>query len=74
MFSYNSLSLYLQVIINLVLLAGLIVLIKEKAKAKLPVIILLSGELILELTDLIDRMLKLNTLNTYNYALSQFLV
>ncbi|WP_160138617.1 hypothetical protein [Chryseobacterium sp. c4a] len=72
MFSYNNLSLYLQIIINLVLLAGLIVLIKEKAKAKVPVIILLSGELILELTDLIDRMMKLNTLNTYNYALSQF--
>lgn len=47
-------------------------LIKEWVKTKLPVMILLSGELILELTDLIDRMMKFNTLNTYNYALSQF--
>lgn len=72
MFSYNSLSLYLQIIINLVLFTGLLVLLKEGAKTKLPVIVLLSGELILELTDLIDRLMKLNTFNTYNYALSQF--
>lgn len=72
MLSYNSLSLYLQIIINLVLCAGLIVLIREGIKTKLPVIILLSGELMLELTDLTDRLMKLNTLNTYNYILSQF--
>lgn len=72
MFSYNSLSLYLQIIINLVLCTGLIVLIKEGIKTKLPVIILLSGELMLEFTDLTDRLMKLNTLNTYNYILSQF--
>ncbi len=35
-------------------------------------IVLLSGELMLELTDLIERLFKLNALNTYNYALSQF--
>ncbi|MDR6460588.1 hypothetical protein J2786_003722 [Chryseobacterium vietnamense] len=35
-------------------------------------IILLSGELMLEFTDLTDRLMKLNTLNTYNYILSQF--
>ncbi|MDR3023437.1 hypothetical protein [Chryseobacterium sp.] len=35
-------------------------------------IILLSGEFMLELTDLADRMMKLNTLNIYNYTLSQF--
>ncbi|MDR6368912.1 hypothetical protein J2796_000186 [Chryseobacterium vietnamense] len=35
-------------------------------------IVLLSGELMLELTDLTDRLMKLNTLNTYNYILSQF--
>ncbi|WP_123910771.1 MULTISPECIES: hypothetical protein [unclassified Chryseobacterium] len=64
--------MYLQIIINLVLLVGLTMLIKEWVKTKLPVMILLSGELILELTDLIDRMMKFNTLNTYNYALSQF--
>lgn len=34
--------------------------------------IFLVGEFALELTDLVDRLLKLNTLNTYNYALSQF--
>lgn len=34
--------------------------------------IFLAGELTLELTDLVDRLLKLNTLNIYNYALSQF--
>jgi hypothetical protein len=50
----------------------LIVLIKEGIKTKLPVIVLLSGELMLELTDLTDRLMKLNTLNTYNYILSQF--
>ncbi|TQM22523.1 hypothetical protein FB551_2236 [Chryseobacterium aquifrigidense] len=72
MFSYNSLSLYLQIIINLVLCTGLVVLIKEGIKTKLPVIVLLSGELMLELTDLTDRLMKLNTLNTYNYILSQF--
>jgi len=71
-FSYNSLSLYLQIIINLVLCTGLVVLIKEGIKTKLPVIVLLSGELMLELTDLTDRLMKLNALNTYNYILSQF--
>jgi hypothetical protein len=50
----------------------LVVLIKEGIKTKLPVIVLLSGELMLELTDLTDRLMKLNTLNTYNYILSQF--
>ncbi|MBT2620128.1 hypothetical protein [Chryseobacterium sp. ISL-6] len=34
--------------------------------------VFLVAEFTLELTDLIDRLLKLNTLNTYNYALSQF--
>ncbi|CAH0169584.1 hypothetical protein [Chryseobacterium sp. Bi04] len=58
--------------INLVLLTGLIVLIKEGIKTKFPVILLLSGELILEMTDLTGRLMKLNTFNTYNYALSQF--
>ncbi|PWN72336.1 hypothetical protein C1631_006980 [Chryseobacterium phosphatilyticum] len=58
--------------INLVLVVGVIALIKEGIKAKFPVIVLLSGELMLEFTDLIDRLMKLNTLNTYNYALSQF--
>jgi len=71
-FSYNSLSLYLQIMINLVLLTGLIVLVKEGIRTKFPVIVLLSGELTLEMADLIDRLMKLNTLNTYNYALSQF--
>ncbi|MDR6489179.1 hypothetical protein J2799_003718 [Chryseobacterium vietnamense] len=50
----------------------MVVLIKEGIKTKLPVIVLLSGELMLELTDLTDRLMKLNTLNTYNYILSQF--
>ncbi len=72
MFSYNSLSLYLQIIINLVLCTGLILLIKEREKTKLPVIILLSGEFMLELADLAGRLMKLNTFNTYNYTLSQF--
>lgn len=45
--------------INLVLCIGLIVLIKEGIKTKLPVIILLTGELMLELTDLTDRLMKL---------------
>ncbi|UTX50304.1 hypothetical protein [Chryseobacterium sp. MA9] len=72
MFSYNSLSLYLQIIINLVLCTGLIVLVKDGIKTKLPVIVLLSGDFMLELTDLTDRLMKLNTLNTYNYILSQF--
>lgn len=35
-------------------------------------IVLLSGDFMLELTDLTDRLMKLNTLNTYNYILSQF--
>ena len=72
MFSYNSLSLYLQIIINLVLCTGLIVLVKEGIKTKIPVIVLLSGEFLLELTDLANRLMKLNTLNIYNYTLSQF--
>ncbi len=72
MFSYNSLSLYLQIVINLVLFSGLIVLVKEGVKTKLSLVVLLSGELMLELTDLTDRLMKLNTLNTCNYALSQF--
>ncbi|TZF99432.1 hypothetical protein FW781_05765 (plasmid) [Chryseobacterium panacisoli] len=72
MFSYNSLSLYLQIIINLVLCTGLIVLVRGGIKTKLPVIVLLSGDFMLELTDLTDRLMKLNTLNTYNYILSQF--
>jgi hypothetical protein len=54
------------------LCTGLILLVKEGIKTKLPVIILLSGEFMLELTDLADRMMKLNTLNIYNYTLSQF--
>lgn len=72
MFSYNSLSLYLQIIINLVLCTGLIILVKEGIKAKIPVIVLLSGEFMLELSDLAGRLMKLNTFNIYNYTLSQF--
>jgi hypothetical protein len=71
--SYNSLSLYLQVLINLTLLAGLILFVKNGIKLKEVIMLFLVGEFALELTDLIDRLLKLNTLNLYNYALSQFL-
>lgn len=65
-------SLYLQIIINLVLCTGLIILVKEGMKTKISVIVLLLGEFMLELTDLAGRMMKLNTFNTYNYMLSQF--
>ncbi|RXM39470.1 hypothetical protein BOQ62_11440 [Chryseobacterium sp. CH21] len=65
-------SLYLQITINLVLCAGLIIVVKEGIKTKLSVIVLLLGEFMLELTDLAGRMMKLNALNTYNYTLSQF--
>ncbi|MBK1897314.1 hypothetical protein [Chryseobacterium paridis] len=71
--SYNSLSLYLQVVINLTLLTGLILLVRNGIKTMEVIMLFLSGEFALELTDLVDRLLKLNTLNTYNYALSQFL-
>ncbi|ASK29993.1 hypothetical protein CEY12_07675 [Chryseobacterium sp. T16E-39] len=73
MLSYNSLSLYLQVVINLTLLTGLILLVRNGIKTMEVIMLFLSGEFALELTDLVDRLLKLNTLNTYNYALSQFL-
>lgn len=46
--------------------------VKEGIKTKIPVIVLLSGEFLLELTDLANRLMKLNTLNIYNYTLSQF--
>ncbi|PWN63938.1 hypothetical protein C1634_004905 [Chryseobacterium viscerum] len=46
--------------------------VKEGIKSKLPVIVLLSGEFMLELSDLAGRLMKLNTFNIYNYTLSQF--
>lgn len=72
MLSYNNLSLYLQVLINLTLLTGLVLFVKNGIKIKEAIVLFLAGEFALELTDLVDRLLKLNTLNTYNYALSQF--
>jgi hypothetical protein len=72
MLSYNSLSLYLQITINLTLLTGLILFVKTGIKIKMILAAFLVGELILELSDLMDRLLKLNTFNTYNYSVSQF--
>ncbi|MCJ7932679.1 MAG: hypothetical protein MUW56_03325 [Chryseobacterium sp.] len=66
-------SLYLQIVINLTLCTGLILFIIAGIKIRLAVMLFFSGELALELTDLVGRLMKLNTLNTYNYALSQFL-
>ncbi|WP_418124563.1 hypothetical protein ACNFU2_07855 [Chryseobacterium sp. PTM-20240506] len=71
MLSYNDLSLCLQVLINLTLFTGLILLVRRGITSKEAILLFLLGELALELTDLVDRLLKLNTLNTYNYALSQ---
>ncbi|MDH6250302.1 hypothetical protein M2347_000029 [Chryseobacterium sp. H1D6B] len=70
--TYNSLSLYLQMIINLTLITGLILFIKTGIKIKVLLFIFLFGESALELTDLAGRLMKLNSLNTYNYPLSQF--
>ncbi|MEY8760521.1 hypothetical protein [Chryseobacterium tongliaoense] len=72
MLTYNSLSLYLQIIINITLLTGLILFVKTGIKLKTVLFLFLSGESVLEMSDLIGRLMKLNTFNTYNYSLSQF--
>ncbi|REC44180.1 hypothetical protein [Chryseobacterium pennipullorum] len=72
MLTYNTLSFYLQLVINLTLLTGLIVLVMNDAKSKIVLLVFLFGELLLELSDYIDRLLDLHTINIYNYPLSQF--
>ncbi|SFN04891.1 hypothetical protein SAMN05421594_0635 [Chryseobacterium oleae] len=70
---YNSLSLFLQVLINLVLLSGLILFMMNGIREKFLLILFFLGEAALELSDLIGRLMQLTSYNVYNYSLSQFL-
>ncbi|NML69266.1 hypothetical protein HHL23_05595 [Chryseobacterium sp. RP-3-3] len=70
---YNSLSLFLQILINLTLITGLVLFLMTGIREKLLLLLFFLGESALELSDLIGRLLKLNAHNVYNYSLSQFL-
>lgn len=71
--AYNSLSLGLQVLLNLTLVAGLILFLMTGIREKFLLFLFFLGESALELSDLIGRLMKLNLYNVYNYSLSQFL-
>lgn len=70
---YNGLSLFLQVLINVTLLTGLILFLTTGIKEKFVLLLFFLGEAALELSDLIGRLMKLTSYNVYNYSLSQFL-
>ncbi|REC79382.1 hypothetical protein DRF60_06035 [Chryseobacterium elymi] len=71
--TYNSLSLFLQILINLTLIAGFVLFLMTGIREKLLLLLFFLGETALELSDLIGRLMKLNAYNVYNYSLSQFL-
>jgi len=72
MLNHDCLALYLQFIINIILLIGLALFLKNGIRANIVLFVFLSGELMLELSDLICRFFRLNSFNTYNYPVSQF--
>lgn len=69
--AYNALSFYLQFTINITLLTGFFLFLKRGKHARKLLLIFLVGELIAELSDLIFRLMKVNTANMYLYPLSQ---
>ena len=69
--TYNELSFYLQFTINLTLLTGLGLFVKRGKQSKQLLLIFISGELALEMSDLIFRLMRVNTVNIYFYPLSQ---
>ncbi|WP_312993743.1 hypothetical protein [Chryseobacterium flavum] len=71
MLTYNELSLLLQFTINLTLLTGLGLFLKRGKQAKKLLLVFILGELVLELSDLIFRLMKINTANIYMYPISQ---
>lgn len=68
---YNELSFYLQFTINVTLLTGFALFLRRGKQARKLLFIFLLGELISELSDLIFRLMKYNTVNIYLYSLSQ---
>lgn len=68
---YNELSFYLQFTINITLLTGFALFLRRGKHARKLLFIFLLGELLSELSDLIFRLMKFNTVNTYLYPLSQ---
>lgn len=72
MLTYNDLSFYLQYTINFTLLAGLALFLKYGKEVKKLLLFFLFGEFVLELSDLVFRVLKINIVNIYIYPLSQF--
>lgn len=71
---YNLVSYYLQFQLCLVLLIGFIALLCFYKKKNLPITVLVFGALILELTDLANRLFEFNGANQINYPLSQLLL
>ncbi|SEW03352.1 hypothetical protein SAMN05421841_0722 [Chryseobacterium wanjuense] len=69
--TYNELSFYLQFTINLTLLTGVALFLKRGKQVKKLLLIFLLGEFALELSDLVFRLLKVNTVNIYIYPISQ---
>ena len=69
--TYNELSFYLQYAINFTLLIGLALFLRRWKQVKFLLLLFLFGEFVLELTDLVFRVLKVNTVNIYVYPLSQ---
>ncbi|MCS3528678.1 hypothetical protein [Chryseobacterium sp. JUb7] len=69
--TYNELSFYLQFTINFTLLIGFGLFLKHRKQVKTLLLLFLLGELALEFSDLIFRLLKINTVNFYIYSISQ---
>lgn len=72
MLTYNTLSFYLQFVINLTLLTGWVILLTKDIRSNVLLVVFFFGELLLELSDFVDRVLDLHTINIFNYPLSQF--
>lgn len=68
---YNELAFYLQFTINITLLTGFALFLRRGKHARKLLFIFLLGELLSELSDLIFRLMKFNTVNIYLYPLSQ---
>jgi len=69
--TYNELSFYLQFTINLTLLIGFGLFLKHRKQVQTLLLVFLLGELTLEFSDLIFRLMKINTVNFYIYSISQ---
>ena len=69
--TYNELSFCLQFTINFTLLTGLGLFLKRRKQVKTLLLLFLFGELVLELSDLLFRLLRINSVNIYVYPLSQ---